>query len=103
MLLDCSAGGDCFAKRSNQSIMECMLLKLMLLKLWPPEAKCQLVGKETDAGKNQRLKQKGQQRMSWLDSITNLMGMNLNKLLEIVEDRGAWCAIVHEVTELDMT
>lgn len=65
MLLDCSAGGDCFAKRSNQSIMECMLLKLMLLKLWPPEAKCQLVGKETDAGKNQRLKQKGQQRMSW--------------------------------------
>ena len=54
-------------------------------------------------GKNQRLKQKGQQRMSWLDSTTNLMGMNLNKLLEIVEDRGAWCAIVHEVTELDMT
>ena len=68
--------------------------------LWPPEAKCQLVGKETDAGKNQRLKQKGQQRMSWLDSITNLMGMNLNKLLEIVEDRRAWCAIVHEVTRV---
>ena len=41
--------------------------------------------------------------MSWLESTTNLMGMNLNKLLEIVEDRGAWCAIVHEVTELDMT
>ena len=41
--------------------------------------------------------------MRWLDTITNLMGMDLNKLLEIVEDRGAWCAILQEVTELDMT
>ena len=35
--------------------------------------------------------------MRWLDSITDLMGINLNKLCEIVEDRGAWHAIIHGV------
>ena len=39
----------------------------------------------------------------WLGSITDSMDMNLSKLLETVEDRGAWHATVHEVTELDMT
>ena len=38
-----------------------------------------------------------QQRMRWLDSITDSMNMNLSKLREIVEDRGAWCVAVHEV------
>ena len=41
--------------------------------------------------------------MRWLDSITDLMDMNLSKLQEIVEDRGAWCAPVHGIRELDMT
>ena len=36
--------------------------------------------------------------MKWLDSISNSMNMNLSKLQETVEDRGAWCAAVHEVT-----
>ena len=40
-----------------------------------------------------------QQRMRWLDSITYSMDMNLGKLWEIVDDRGAWCATVHEVTK----
>ena len=40
-----------------------------------------------------------QQRMRWLDSITNLVDMNLSKLWETVEDRGAWCAIVHRVAK----
>ena len=37
--------------------------------------------------------------MSWLDSITYSMDMNLNKLQEMVEDRGAWCAVAHGVTK----
>ena len=39
------------------------------------------------------------QRMRWLDSITDSMDMNLSKLQEIVEDRGAWPAAVHGVTK----
>ena len=42
---------------------------------------------------------RGQQRMRWLDSITNLVDMNLSKLRETVEDRGAWRAIVHRVAK----
>ena len=41
--------------------------------------------------------------MRWLDSINDLMDMNLSKLWEIVEDRGAWGATVHGVTEWDRT
>ena len=42
---------------------------------------------------------RGQQRMRWLDSITDSMNMNLSKLWEIVEDRGAWSDAVHGVTK----
>ena len=54
-------------------------------------------------GKIEGRRRRGQQRMIWLDSITNSMDMNLSKLQEIVEDRGAWSAAIQGVTEYDMT
>ena len=58
---------------------------------------------EKTLGKTEGKRKMGKQRMRWLDSIIDSMEMNFSQLQEIVEDTGAWHAIVHGVTESDMT
>ena len=50
-------------------------------------------------GKTEGWRRRGQQRMRWLDSITKSVDVNLSKLWEIVEERGAWSATIHGDTK----
>ena len=67
--------------------------------LLPPDVKNSLLGKDSDAVKTEGKRRRGQQRVRWLDSITDSMDMNLSKPREIVKDREAWCAAVPAVAK----